>query len=313
MSMLSLKRNGRLKNWGNSVKRFASETNLVVSVFMLVFCILLMLVSYHLLPVKHWKENLWIEFGGLTFDILFILVIFSLFEHRRQKRQDIARQKEIIEDYKRWDSEEARFRLSGAIRRLNRMGVFEINFSGCRLSHFSFSEHGIKDIHGSLFYNGRWAAPALQSTVELQNVDFTNLNCTDVVFSPHSGLTVNQQVSLRGAKFIDCLFMASKLNGAKFNGASLKWTAIPPDTLVENITDDNGEFAGTLQIEIPPFYDVDMSGVSFKNVEFDNVDFRDVKNILDADFSGATGLENAVFDDENMKTEVMEMARKTNA
>lgn len=66
----------------------------------------------------------------MTLDVFFILIVFALFEHRRNKRQDIARQLEVIDDYKRWDHPDAHLRIAGAIRRLNRLGVFALDMAG---------------------------------------------------------------------------------------------------------------------------------------------------------------------------------------
>ncbi len=105
---------------------------------------------------------MWVEFWGLIFDIFFILIVFSFFEHRRQRLQGIQNQQEIIDDYKRWDSPEAHFRIAGAVRRLNKLGIYALQLSGLRQTDFSFSTCQIGSIKGSIFYDGTWGGAAIR-------------------------------------------------------------------------------------------------------------------------------------------------------
>jgi uncharacterized protein YjbI with pentapeptide repeats len=293
--------------WAN----YVLQTDLKAALGILIFCIVVMLVTVGPLAVENPLQNLWIEFGGLTFDVLFILVIFSLFEHRRLDRQEIERQKEIISDYKSWNSEEARFRIAGALRRLSKRGVHDIDFSGARLSDFSFSTSGIRSLRGANFFDGVWGEFFKDSQVNLQRVDFSHLDCRDVVFSPFDPLSGLMAGTFSHTNLSDCNFVQSDLQGACFAGAALKWTEAPPDDLYERFEDDNGEYSGSSQIAYGPFDQANLTGTSFANVFFENADFRNAEGLLTADFTGARGLENARFDSEDVKGAILKMARTT--
>lgn len=252
-------------------------------------------------------SNLWPEMGGMTLDVFFILIVFELFEHRRGRKQDISRQREVIDDYKRWDQPEAHYRIAGAIRRLNRMGVFALDLTGARLTKFDFAEHGIGKIDGSTFFDGQWGRELGVSTVRLVEVDFDRTSCRDVTFSPFNPLGGIFAMSFGYAEFVDCSFTQTDLSKSKFSGASLEWTTAPIDEQWEYWEEEDGTPA-RMQTNYGPFYQADLTQTSFKECRFKNADFRDAENILEADFSGATGLDDAFFDTDDIRAAVLAQA-----
>jgi len=252
-------------------------------------------------------SNLWPEMGGMTLDVFFILIVFALFEHRRGKRQDIARQREVIDDYKRWDHPEAHLRIAGAIRRLNRLGEFALDMAGARLTKFEFAHSGIQSIEGSTFFDGRWGEKFGDSTVKMTEVSFDHLNCRKVIFAPYNPLAGLGDLAGIFAHLVDCSFMDSDLSDAKFNGAKLQWSEIPPETHVEFFDNDDGS-SGCGQVSYGPFWHANLQGTSFKGCQFKNADFRDAENILDADFTSAKGLEDAFFDSDEIRAAVLAQA-----
>ncbi len=254
--------------------------------------------------------NLFVEFGGAVFDILIFGVFLTAVMSYFNRKQEIARQHEIIEDYKRWDSEEARFRLAGAIRRLNRKGETAVNLSGVRLSDFSFSKNGIGSLSGSTLYDGTWGEPLAESAVKLNKVEFDYVDCQSVQFSPFNPLSGLGNITSSFADFLDCEFFNADLRNAIFNGAVLAWSAPPPDTHFEHIDDEENGAPIIAQKSYGPFDGANLAGTSFANVVFDNADFRGAKNILDANFSGAKGLDNAEFDGNDIKQAVLSKANE---
>lgn len=301
---------GWLQRFGQRCRRFSRETNFPYALGLMAACLAIIWLWRSLAPELYY--DLWVEFWGLTFDVVFILLIFAFFEHRRQKFLQIQSQHDIIEDYKRWDSEEARFRLAGSIRRLNRLGVHAINLSGARISDFSFSVNNIASLAGSTFYDGAWGKAIGEGSVVLKKVDFWNLDCRSVMFSPFdpfSGLDFDLQ---RNAIFEDCTFINTDLREATFNGASLKWTEAPPDTHYEFEEDPETGQGFAHQVSYGSFDGADLRGSSFSGCIFKNADFRGATGILEADFSKAKGLEEAVFDDDATRSAVLANAAEDN-
>lgn len=243
-------------------------------------------------------NQLWSEMGGLTMDVLVVLIIYEAFNQRRARRAAIQRQIETIDDYKRWDAEEAGLRIAGALRRLARSGVTKVDFSGLVLTDFDFAEHGISSLRGSTFYDGDWGDPLNNSKIRLNRVSFGHVNCSGVEFSPFDPFEALDDPSRprdRSATMTDCRFNSALLEGATFNGAALLWTSPPPQSHYEYDEEEDGT-PYWYQASYGPFADADLAGAQFRGCRFDNVDFRDAHNIRTADFFRATGLSTAHFD-----------------
>lgn len=251
-------------------------------------------------------QGIYIEATGAAMDIVifgFVLALLAYMADRRRERiTDIARQKELIDDFKKWNADEARYRIAGAVRRLNRLHCTQIDFSGLELRDFSFAWHEIKSIEGSTFYDGSWGTLSRKDKVIMERVDFRTLDCRGVIFSkfdPLSGLGRRQ----RSATFKDCKFQNARMQGAVFRGAHLEWSRQPPDTMGEWIETGDGNSA-FYQTYWAPFDGVDLKGVSFQDVRFQNADFRGALNLQSCYFSGAIGLDTCLFDNDEIKQQV---------
>ena len=125
----------RLQRWRKRLRQsrvvvggasYCRDTNFPYAVGLFAVCAAITFGWWLIQPQS--VSNLWPEMGGMTLDVFFILIVFAWFEHRRDKRQDIARQREVIDDYKRWDQPEAHYRIAGAIRRLNRLACLRLSW-----------------------------------------------------------------------------------------------------------------------------------------------------------------------------------------
>jgi uncharacterized protein YjbI with pentapeptide repeats len=298
-----------IRKVSNVYNKNSIDFNLGSRLILLAVSILILIAWFKLFP--GYGNDYRIEFVGLIFDIVFILLIFSFFERSGRKQQDIKRQEEIIEDYKRWDNEEARFRLAGSIRRLNRLGKCAINFTGLRLSNFVFTQNDIASIEGSTFYDGSWGEPTKNTEVKLNKVGFDWLNCRNVTFSPGEMLVAQMPALQRSASFSNCSFISTNLTGAIFDGAQLEWSDVPPESLYEYEGENEDGSPILLQAYYGPFHEANLSHVSFEYVRFKNADFREAEHIEQANFYGATGLEASVFDSQEIKDFVLKAAQRS--
>ena len=143
----------------------------------------------------------------------------------------------------------------------------------------------------------------------LERVDFANVDCQDVVFSkfnPFPGFGMR----FRAATLKDCNFRDARLQGAAFRGAHLEWSEDPPEEMGtwEDMGDRDMAFRQTYW---PPFDGADLKGASFEDVFFRNGDFRGALNIRDCSFASAEGLDECLFDDEEVKIQVLEAAQSS--
>ena len=108
-------------------------------------------------------QGIYIEASGAVMDIVVFGIIIAWLTSRKDQNQEITRQMELIDDYKKWDSDEARYRIAGAIRRLNKLNCTAIDFSGIEMSDFRFRWLEIESIAGSTFYDGSWRNTASEA------------------------------------------------------------------------------------------------------------------------------------------------------
>lgn len=244
-----------------------------------------------------------VEFWGLLGDILFIVILLGVFQYRQQRRQDIARQHEIIEDLKRWDNEEAMHRVAGAIRRLNSMDQTTVDLTGAVLSNAKLKGYGVTSLRGSKLSGGGWADETLRES-SFKNVDFSRLDLRDVVF----GFDAWGFGFAKSGRYEDCKFWEADLGGSQFDTSELRWTTPPPDSLFELNEYDEGHVQSD-RVHAGSFNDCDLANVSFKKCRFHWADFREAHNIESADFTGATGLDTCVFDSEDLKARIVAKAK----
>lgn len=246
-----------------------------------------------------------VEFWGLLFDISFIVILLGVFQYRQQRRQDIARQVEIIEDLKRWNDDEAMHRIVGALRRLNGLGQTAVDLTGAVLSDAKLKGYGVTSLRGSKLSGGGWADETLCES-SFKNVDFSRLDLRDVVF----GVDELGWVGFaKSGRYEDCNFWEADLQGSCFDATELHWTTTPPDTLEEVIAEEDDGRPIMTRTHHGSFNDADLAHASFKKCRFHWADFREAYNIETADFSGATGLETCEFDNEELKARIVARAK----
>lgn len=301
--------------WQRGLMHFATKTTFPFAIGLLLVCGSLTAVWGVL--AKQSFNDLWSEMGGMTLDVLFVLIIYETFVRLGARRETIERQHEIIDDYKRWDAQEGRFRIAGALRRLNRLGVTAVDFAGIRLSDFDFAKHGISSLAGSSFYDGGWGEPLQESKISLTRVDFSHIDCTSVRFSPFDPFEALEGVGdsfkmPRSATLTDCEFIDTSLAGAVFNGAEMSWsTRSPSSHFVDTEEVIDGELRpSSLRETYGAFYGANLRGAQFRACRFHNADFRDASHLRDADFFRATGLETARFDNDEDRDFVLANAAR---
>ncbi len=264
--------------------------------------------------IGEWPDHrdLLVEFWGLIFDVLVILVGFGIIQHRKQRRDDIARHSEVIEDLKRWSSEEAKHRVLGAMRRLNRLGETNFELSGAHLKSANFTGYGIKSIAGSTLSSGGWWGSDELTASSFEEVDFSRLDASEVVFEKTAPMRLGQTILSHGprATYKNCDFWGADLSGAKFDGAELTWTSAPPDSLEEQVDEEPDGRPVYAKVARGVFEEVDLSNTSFKFCTFDKADFREAFNIEGADFSGAEGLDTCVFDNDGLKKKIIQNSKR---
>ena len=84
-------------------------------------------------------DGLLTEANGMVFDLLVFGILLSIYEKLREKRDKIERLHEEIDDYREWSEDEAMYRIVGAVKRLNKLGVSKIDLTFCFLEGANLS------------------------------------------------------------------------------------------------------------------------------------------------------------------------------
>lgn len=141
---------------------------------------------------KNPSDDLITEVFGLLGDLLVFGVLIVLFRKMFEKRREIARFIEEIDDYRAWDTLEASVRIIGNIKRLNKRGITNIDLSDCKLQH----AHSIDSV--SRIELGPW----ILSGANLNNIEFKKVFLKDSEFISSNMNVVNYHE----AYFLRCEF-----------------------------------------------------------------------------------------------------------
>jgi len=171
-------------------------------------------------------ENILVEAHGMLFDILILGVLFAWFAQGGEKQRDIKRYREEIEDYLEWDSDEAKYRIVGNIKRLNRENVSNINLQraylveakivGCNLRGANL---GGTKLNKAWLFNGDFSYADLGlAELRVAVLIKTNLSGANLSGSDLSGAKLNY------ANLSNANLSAARLDGVDFSGANLQAT-----------------------------------------------------------------------------------------
>jgi uncharacterized protein YjbI with pentapeptide repeats len=169
-------------------------------------------------------ENFLGEVHGLAFDVLVFGILIVLINKRLERRRDIKRWREEIDNFRRWDEKEATFRIAGNIRRLNKLGITDIDLSGCFLWGAELSGAKLQRAfleRTNLQEASLWRANLLGADLHRANLRHASLaeaNLGRAIF-----MEANlEEASLRSANLWYATFWGAILKEASLRGAILK-------------------------------------------------------------------------------------------
>lgn len=183
----------------NKLENFISnEINIAIAVFVVCSLIVLSITGFWDLYDKKFFENILVEAHGMLFDVLIIGIIILWLNKKREKKLEIKRYHDEIDDFRFWKSDEAMYRIMGNIKRLQRLKVNKIDLQSCYLKNSLLFDITINNSN-------------------LSNVCLEGSNCSGANF---------QECDLTGAvflggNFINTNFKCSDLRNANFESANL--------------------------------------------------------------------------------------------
>ena len=162
-------------------------------------------------------EDFYANFGAEFVSIAITVIIIDRLNRQRQAREEkaqmIQRWREEIEDYRSWKSDEAKYRIVGNVKRLNRENISDICLIGAYLPGARLSE---ADLNGADLYGANLQGAVLQKAI----LGGTNLNNANLQGAYLQGAYL-QQADLNGADLRGSKLQRTGLQGVDLSGALL--------------------------------------------------------------------------------------------
>jgi len=241
-----------------------------VLLFLISLFIFILLKSIFYEKAGGFFQGIIIEYVGMLFDIFVLGIIFSIFYKFTERKRDIKRYLEEIDDYRGWESDEAKFKIIGNIRRLNKLGFTRIDLSRCYLKKGNLS--GL-NLTGANLWETNFQDASLDETTMIG----ANIECTN--FKGASLFEANLQGAINMYPWLEGDAMSFK--GPNFEGANLEEC---------NLKD--------AQLMRANFKNVKLKNAELQNANLSESDFKDAK-LYETHFEGAI-LKNAKLQNTTM-------------
>lgn len=185
-------------------------------------------------------DDILVEGHGLVFDIFIFGILIVVFNIIGEKKREIKRYKEEIDDYRIWEEKEATFRIAGNIKRLNRLGVTGINLKHCYLENaklqrarFQKADFLEADLMGADLRETDFRGADLRGVnLKKTNLRLANLRGANLRGANLSGANL-RGADLRSANLIGANISGANLRGADLNEADLRGADFRESDLLE--------------------------------------------------------------------------------
>lgn len=186
-----------------------------------------------------WSHDVLVEAHGMLFDIAILGILATALNSRDERAHTIQRYNEEIEDFLGWNSEEAAYRISGNIRRINRLGAVPKNLSRAYLKGIDLSEANLyranlegANLSGANLRGANLDKAALRGANLVQShIDSTTILDENflLLYSLVNGGGTNRElrgVDLASAYLVQADLQGANLSGADLQGANLSWAVL---------------------------------------------------------------------------------------
>lgn len=142
-----------------------------------------------------------VEFHGLIFDLIIFGLLITIYDSIKSIQDRIIRYKEEIQDFSGWESDEAKYRIKGLIKRLINLKAKKVELYGCYIKNCPYTKKMVDwKFATAKLYNSYFIDCDLSKSTfylsEIHDSSFHKVNLTDCNF----GLSVLDYCS-----FSDCI------------------------------------------------------------------------------------------------------------
>ena len=220
---------------------------------------------------KDFYLNLLAEFHGTLVDILVIGILILWLNKIGEKKVRISSYLDEIEDFREWKSEEAKYRIVGNIRRLNKDNVYSLPIYNLDLNDITLKYINLR--HSKINYS-----------------NFSNSNFIEINF--------------QASKMHQTKFKNTYLNKCNFRNALMSGSFLPASKIIKSSFQGSYLFMASFEdadLMDVSFCNADLTFADFRNANLFNIDFRGVKGLTVAQLSAAKKLSNLQLDPELKK------------
>lgn len=236
-------------------------TSIVILIIVSLFVVGLSLKYYNL----EFFENVLVEAHGMLFDIAVIGIFVLFLNEKGKERIEIQKYNNEIDDFRIWKSEEASFRITGNIKRLNKKGISRI------------------DIHDTYLENMSLSTPDRPINLKQANLQGAKLMKADL-----------RNANLEKANLCNADLQGANLQGANLNEANLKG-AFLQETNLKNASFQNAVLRDAC------FRKANFYSTNLKNSDMREVDLSEVNNLTIEQLFSVKTLYNTPLYSENEK------------
>jgi BTB/POZ domain-containing protein KCTD9 len=205
-----------------------------IRIYILIAILVIPLVIKLSIPFydQEFLENVLVEAHGMIFDVLLLGVIFAWLNQGGEKQREIKRYQEEINDYLGWGADEAKYRIVGNIRRLNRKKISDIRLENAYLKEANLTRANLR---------GANLTRANLKGADLTRTKLYDANLTEADFTGakliYAGLwdAYLTRANLRGANLTRANLKGAELYGAYLTGANLDEANLDEANLYEAI------------------------------------------------------------------------------
>jgi len=276
-------------NW-KKVKEYFDFKIIVLSIiFFIVLISFIFYKTYYSITFYSMKEHIAAGIFNSALDIFFLFIIFNLFLNLDEKRREIKRYLEEINDYRNWHEPEASYRIVGLIKRLNRLNVISnIDLRQCYLDKANLQD--VKLMKSNLGQTTMIEANLIGAHLEEANLEganfkkanlsYANLNGSMIAANFKNACLINAQLK---RAWLQCTFEKADLSGAHFEEARFHRQVYFDEADLESANFQGAKFDGVY------FHKANLKNANFTNAFFTSAELND-SILINADFKNAKDL-----------------------
>jgi len=257
---------------------------------------------------KEFLNSMLSNANSVVLDILIVLCLTTYLIKKSEKRREIMRLEEEIDNLRGWKSEEASHRIRGYINQLNKLGITKMDLSNCCLRNAHLEKVNLEksnlveaDCRNAILNDSNLrnseCHSANFSNAEMRNANLEESDCSYAIFD---------DANLEGSNF-----HKSNLSNVSFIRASLNamCTAYGIQAWLygDETTPVNKQFQSTnfqeAELTASLFDDAHIKGANFRRANLHQAELTEV----------ADGLESADFSDAIMDNKIRDCLTKINS